>query len=126
MFRSGFRPVTSLGVVAVLLVAAAAGLTTWWVDGPEGQLTGVTVDLLELDESGHSGWATLIRQGAGGMDTEVRLDLAPDVEGSLRGHIHLGTCEELGGVAYPLTKFAWIAASAWPVVSTARSANVVG
>ena len=86
MFRSGFLSVMSLGVVAVLLVAAAAGLTTWWVDGPEDQeLTGVTVDLLELDESGHSGWAALIKEGRGGEDTESQAR-----PGSRRGGVDSG------------------------------------
>jgi len=64
----------------------------------------ITIALEEQNDSGASGWATLIARDD---DTEVVLFLTQGVMVSSPVHIHLGPCgnETLGPVIHPLTSF---------------------
>lgn len=60
----------------------------------------VTVDFKALNNSGESGKATLTAQDG---KTKVVIDLTGAPEGVAQpAHVHHGTCENLGGPAYPL------------------------
>ena len=91
--------------------------TTTWLQGGGDELTlkattgpvgdpgrVVTLRLLETNDSGQSGTATLTEYGT---TTQVVLSLSEGVLKSESAHIHLGRCgESLGDVDYPLASFA--------------------
>lgn len=78
-------------VMVLLLVPAVAA----------AQADSVTIDLAELNDSGVSGTATLTAMDG---QTEVVVTLEGDDLSITRpNHIHAGTCDNLGGVEYPLT-----------------------
>jgi len=66
---------------------------------PQDASAGVTVDLSELGDSGISGTATLV---ANGESTDVTIQVT-GATGGHPVHIHLGSCDALGEVAYALT-----------------------
>jgi hypothetical protein len=60
----------------------------------------ITIDLEETEDSGVSGTATLTAENG---TTNVVIELTGMEEDAVHPiHIHDGTCEDLGGVAYPL------------------------
>jgi len=59
------------------------------------------IGLLEQNDSGESGIATLTESG-GQTTVVINLDSAP-VDTPQPAHIHEGSCAEIGGVNYPLT-----------------------
>lgn len=78
----------------------AASLLTIAAFAPAAAQDEVEIDLEELEDSGVSGTATL---SADNGSTMVMLDLSGTPEdGDHPAHIHDGTCEDLGDVAYPL------------------------
>ena len=68
---------------------------------PESVTTWIT-DLNEQNDSGQSGTATLTQIGD---DTQVDLDISAGTLESTAVHIHVGPCDNLGGVVYGLTSF---------------------
>lgn len=69
--------------------------------GGEAGAEAVEVELAEQNDSGQSGTATLEPAGEGMTRVTLELSDAPDAPQPV--HIHSGSCEELGDVAYPLT-----------------------
>ncbi len=61
----------------------------------------VSVTLAEQNASGQSGTATLTPTGEGQLVVTVELSNPPENPQPI--HIHMGTCEELGEVVYPLS-----------------------
>lgn len=105
-----------IGIVVVLIVVAGGyylmkGKTdTAVVDtAPKEQLEGadamdaaeVTVNLLEQNDSGESGTATLKEVNGKVMVSVKTTGSAADV--AQPAHVHVGTCPEVGAVKYPLT-----------------------
>jgi LPXTG-motif cell wall-anchored protein len=83
----------ALFVVILLLVPA--------VVAAQSNADSVTIDLQELNDSGVSGTATLTAMDG---QTQVVVSLEGDDLSIARpNHIHTGTCDNLGGVEYPLT-----------------------
>lgn len=77
-------------LIALLVPAVAAA-----------QSDSVTIDLTELNNSGISGTATLTAMDG---QTQVVVNLqGDDLSVARPNHIHTGTCDNLGGVEYPLT-----------------------
>jgi hypothetical protein len=62
----------------------------------------VTIALEAQNDSGQSGYATLIDDGE---TTDVVVDLSVGELSSELIHIHSGSCDELGGVEYDLLSF---------------------
>lgn len=98
------RAMTTAGMLAVGLVAAGCGddseSSSPGYSGGDGDA--VTVQLEEQNGSGLSGEATLKAEGED--QTKVVLDAEGGDEGTPHPvHVHKGTCDELGDVAYPLT-----------------------
>jgi hypothetical protein len=63
----------------------------------------LSIMLLEENDSGQTGWATLIARGD---QTDVILHLPEGDMDTAAAHIHTGQCgPDLGGVAHPLTSF---------------------
>ena len=88
---------------------ASTGILAIGADGDINQtfalpsaVTTMTLDLNEENASGQSGTATLTVQGD---DTQVVLDISAGTLQSELVHIHVGPCDALGGVVYPLTSF---------------------
>lgn len=61
----------------------------------------VTVELSPQSDSGQSGEAILTP--VDGDATQVVVELSGGPDNAQPAHIHTGTCDELGGVAHPLT-----------------------
>ncbi len=81
----------SLVAAALLTVAAIAPVA--------GQDT-VTIDMQEVDDSGQSGTANITSDGD---QVVVSIEIEPGPDGEPQpAHIHDGTCQDLGDVAYPL------------------------
>lgn len=80
----------------LLIVALALGLSSvaFAADGDE-----LTIDLMELNDSGITGAAAFVEEG-GNVGVGVALTGSTGVH---PGHIHSGTCDDLGAVVYPLT-----------------------
>ena len=77
-----------------------ASRDVWYVISNQ---TPLSIALGELNDSGQTGWATLI---ALGDRTQVTLSLSTGAMQTELVHIHTGSCgDTLGGVAYPLTSF---------------------
>ena len=87
-----------------LLALLVAALTLAGCGGDDDDEAGgdgdVTVELAEQSDSGQSGTATLAATGDG--QTTVTLEVSSSPGDPQPAHIHSGTCEELGGVVYPL------------------------
>ncbi|MCH7970895.1 MAG: hypothetical protein IH960_07620 [Chloroflexi bacterium] len=82
---------TSCGDIPVTTVSASAGVSS----------DAVTLILNELNSSGQSGSVTLTPKGT---KTMVAVNLSAGAVGvSQPVHIHTGSCDDLGGVTYPLT-----------------------
>jgi hypothetical protein len=82
------------------ITLVAAGLLAIAAIGPAAAQDTVDVDLDEVDGSGVTGTATL---SADNGQTTVSIEIEGGPEGGVHPvHIHDGTCEDLGGVAYPL------------------------
>ncbi|TVR75445.1 MAG: hypothetical protein EA415_03855 [Sphaerobacteraceae bacterium] len=82
----------------VSLVAAAL-LTVAAIAPAAGQDT-VTIDMQEVDDSGQSGTANITSDGD---QVVVSIEIEPGPDGEPQpAHIHEGTCQDLGDVAYPL------------------------
>jgi hypothetical protein len=81
-----------------LLTASLLALAAF---APAAAQESVTIDLDELNDSGQSGTATLTEENG---QTRVVIDInAPEEEDIEQpAHIHAGTCDDLGGVEYPL------------------------
>ena len=62
------------------------------------------IALNELNSSGQSGWAKLTAMG---NDTHVVLSLSEGTMVSGAVHLHMGQCDSLGGVKYPLSSFSY-------------------
>lgn len=93
--RSGF-------ILGALLAALTLAVAACGGDDEEAGADGaVEVTLSEQNGSGQSGTATLAPAGEG--QTTVTLELSSPGEAPQPVHIHMGTCENLGDVAYPLT-----------------------
>ncbi|MFQ5874835.1 MAG: PKD domain-containing protein [Dehalococcoidia bacterium] len=75
--------------------AAPVATPTPTVEAETGETA--VIDLGELNASGQTGTATLTAMGG---QTEVVIDATPGISGIQ--HIHLGSCENLGGVAHDL------------------------
>lgn len=87
------RHIKLIGLVLVMILLAPALVSA--------QAQQIVVNLAELNDSGISGTATLTPMGD---QTEVVVKLQGDMLDTPRpNHIHTGTCENLGGVEYPLT-----------------------
>jgi len=69
-------------------------------DATEEKPESLTVTLSAQNNSGESGTATMKREGG---KTKVKLDLAAAPSTPQPAHVHTGSCENLGGVKYPLT-----------------------
>ncbi len=67
--------------------------------GGLGGKNAITIELAEQNDSGQQGRATLTRIDG---KTEVTVELFDGPEGPQPVHVHAGTCEELGDIAYPL------------------------
>lgn len=78
--------------------------------GPGEMMGGETMDgmqttvvLNELEGSGVAGEAMISQGASAGQTTvEVTLNVADNGSGEHQGHIHQGTCTEIGSVAFPL------------------------
>ena len=82
---------TSCGDIPVTTVSASAGVSS----------DAVTLILNELNNSGQSGSVTLTPKGT---KTTVAVSITPGAVGIGQPiHIHSGSCDDLGGVVYPLT-----------------------
>ena len=82
---------TSCGDIPVATVSASAGVSS----------DAVTLILNELNNSGQSGSVTLTPKGT---KTTVAVNITPGAVGIGQPiHIHSGSCDDLGGVVYPLT-----------------------
>ena len=68
---------------------------------PESIMKGMTVTLAEQNDSGESGTAVL-KEVDGQVMVTLSLTGAPEGV-SQPAHIHNGSCDNLGGIAYPLT-----------------------
>ncbi|MDX1608371.1 MAG: hypothetical protein R3251_04130 [Candidatus Spechtbacterales bacterium] len=66
----------------------------------EAPMETLEVQLNEQNESGQSGTALLEDLGDG--TTRVTINATSSIVGPQPAHIHSGTCEDLGGVEYPL------------------------
>lgn len=97
------RTLITLGSI---LSAFALGLSACGGDDNDNDNAGapddaaVTVEMDEQNDSGQSGSATLtfIDEGT----TEVVLELLDGPDNPQPVHVHAGSCDELGDVAYPL------------------------
>lgn len=82
-----------IGLVVLAVMLLAPTLVS-------AQSEAITIDLAELNDSGVSGTATLTPMD---NQTEVVVSLEGEMLDTPRpNHIHTGTCDDLGGVAYPL------------------------
>ena len=82
---------TSCGDIPVITVSTSAGVSS----------DAVTLILNELNNSGQSGSVTLTPKGT---KTTVAVSITPGAVGIGQPiHIHSGSCDDLGGVVYPLT-----------------------
>ena len=89
-------------VSVLTLLALTVPLAACGGDDEEAVEAGaVTVELGEQNASGQSGTAILTSTAEG--QTTVTLELSKPPDNPQPVHIHAGTCEELGDVAYPLT-----------------------
>jgi Cu/Zn superoxide dismutase len=85
---------------SALLVAVALPIALPLAHPADAQGTTVTIALVEENNSGQSGTATL---SAEGEQTRVVIDLANSPAGPQPAHIHTGNCgPDLGGVAFNL------------------------
>jgi MYXO-CTERM domain-containing protein len=84
---------------SALLAAVALPAALPLARPADAQPTTVTIALTQQNSSGQSGTATL---SADGNQTRVVIDLANSPAGPQPAHIHTGTCETLGGVAFNL------------------------
>lgn len=64
------------------------------------QMGGHTVELMPLNDSGVHGTAMIRGTGAG--QTEVTVNLRTAGSGTHEGHIHSGTCSDIGAPVHPL------------------------
>lgn len=97
-------PTRRLVLGLTLLVAVAFAIAACGGDDDSGQAAGdgaVTVQLSEQSSSGQSGSAALTASGDGQTTVVLELSNPPDLPQPV--HIHDGTCDELGDVAYGLT-----------------------
>ena len=78
----------------------AAGLLTVAAIAPVAGQDTVDFDLDEVDDSGVTGSVTMTADN-GSTTVSIELDGAPE-DGVHPVHIHEGTCDDLGDVAYPL------------------------
>jgi len=88
---------------------ASTGILSVGDDGEVNQtfvlpsaVTTMELDLNQENYSGQSGTALLTAQG---NNTEVFLDITSGTKDSELVHIHVGPCNNLGSVIYPLTSF---------------------
>lgn len=96
-------------VILVIILAVFWFMNSSVVEAPteeqeqeeqEEEVQSVTVSLSEQNDSGMSGVAVLTEVEGG---TSVSLNLTGAPEGVAQpAHIHTGSCEDIGGVAYPL------------------------
>ncbi|HZY97026.1 MAG TPA: CHRD domain-containing protein [Candidatus Cybelea sp.] len=82
------------------LLASAALMTFVSLAPATAAMTSTTIDLHAQNGSGEDGTAKL-SDTDGGVNVTISLKGAPATAQPV--HIHDGTCDKLGGVAYPLT-----------------------
>lgn len=92
---------TAIGDSATMSAAPADTTTAAWGDTADGHGAALmTVQLATVQNSGVSGEATLTEQG-GEVQVSVRLTGLKGT-GAHPGHVHQGTCDNLGSVVAPL------------------------
>ena len=98
----GQAPATTDTVSSTTAAPAPAGDTmpAATADSAHTSASNPTVQLAQLGNSGVSGTAQFMEHGAG--QTMVTVTLTGTGSGSHPGHIHAGTCENLGAVVAPL------------------------
>jgi len=108
--KQGLAPVATTIIVLIVLAllgwAIYAGMDKTEDDdtGMEGEsteLSEVTLDLTEQNNSGHDGEATIRRTGENSVRVSLELDNATSTPQP--AHIHTGACPNPGAVVYPLT-----------------------
>jgi hypothetical protein len=98
----GQAPATSDTVSSTTAAPPPGGDTTppAMADTAHSSASNPTVQLAQLGSSGITGTAQLMEHGAG--QTMVTVTLSGPGSGAHPGHIHSGTCENLGAVVAPL------------------------
>jgi hypothetical protein len=94
------------GAIAVLLVLAAAacgGSKPKSTTSTSSSARSIDVQFQEQNFSGEAGTATLTAEGS---KTRVVILMASSAANPQPAHIHKGTCDSLGAIAYPLPNIA--------------------
>jgi hypothetical protein len=95
----GQAPATT-DTVTSTTVSPTPGTDTTMADTAHNSASNPTVQLAQVGSSGVSGQAQFMEHGAG--QTMVTVTLTGPGNGAHPGHIHAGTCDNLGAVVAPL------------------------